>query len=95
MSRRATELAGLLDKTHGAFYWAETLGACSQTVTMAAACSASVDAWEAKSPSGVGSGFSGGVSLKSSIHWHPAFCGTLPARACPAASKKLDGLCLS
>jgi hypothetical protein len=56
---------------------------------MAAAFSASADGWEAKSPSGVGCGFSGGVSLKSSIHWHPAFCGTLPARACPAASKSL------
>jgi hypothetical protein len=60
-----------------------------------AAFRASADGWKAKSASGVGSGFSGGVSLKSSIHWQPAFCDTLPARACPAASKKLDGLCLS
>jgi hypothetical protein len=42
-----------------------------------------------------GSGFSGGVSLKSSIHWQPEFCETLPAGACPAASTKIDGLCLS
>jgi hypothetical protein len=75
--------------------WAETQGACSQTVTMGAPCSASADGWEAKSPSGVGSGFSGGVSSNLSTHWHTAFCGTLPARACPAASKKHDGLCLS
>jgi hypothetical protein len=75
--------------------WAETRGACSQAVTMTAAISALGVWWEAKSASGVGSGFSGGVSLKSSINWQPAFYYTLPSRGCPAASKKLDGLCLS
>jgi hypothetical protein len=75
--------------------WAETRGACSQTVTMAAAFSASADGWEAKSPLVGGSGFSGGVSSNLSTHCHTAFSDTLPARACPAASRKLDDLCLS
>jgi hypothetical protein len=76
-------------------FWAETRGVCSQIVTMGAACSASADGWEAKSPSGVGCVFSGGVSSNLSTHCQPTFCDTLPAWACPAASKKLDGLCLS
>jgi hypothetical protein len=75
--------------------WAETRGVFSQAVTMALACSASGVWWEAKSPSGVGSGFSGGVNTNLSTHWQPAFSDTLPSRACPAASRKLDGLCLS
>jgi hypothetical protein len=35
------------------------------------------------------------VSSNHSTHWNTAFCGTLPARARPAASRKLDSLCLS
>jgi hypothetical protein len=62
---------------------------------MAAAFSASGFGWEAKSPSGVGCGFSGGVSSNLSTHCQPTFCDTLSSWACPAASKRLDGLCLS
>jgi hypothetical protein len=38
---------------------------------------------------------SGGVSPNLSTHWQPVFCDTWLPWACPAASKKVDNLCLS
>jgi hypothetical protein len=75
--------------------WAETRGACSQAVTMAVAFSPSGFGWEAKSPSGVQFWVSDGVNSNLSTHCQPAFCDTLSSWACPAASRKLDVLCLS
>jgi hypothetical protein len=69
--------------------WAETWGACSQTVTMGAAFSASGLWWEAESPLRGGSGFSGGVSPKSPIHWQPAFCDTLPGKLAQPQARSL------
>jgi hypothetical protein len=73
--------------------WAETRGACSQIVTMAAACSASADGWEAKSPLGGGSGFSGGVS--SNLSTGSRYSAHLTVECLPSRMQKLDSLCLS
>jgi hypothetical protein len=62
---------------------------------MAVAFSPSGFGWEAKSPSGVQFWVSDGVNSNLSTHCQPAFCDTLSSWACPAASRKLDVLCLS